>query len=472
MNGNIMIIDDSQVERKIINQAIRKRLDNVNVFETDNGLDISNKLLENNINVCVLDIMMPIKNGFEVLKEIKEDSNLMDIPVIICTGISDKQGIDKALSLGAYDYFSKPLSEEAIKISLPLKVKNAIDLMRRKEEIIYLSYHDKLTGLYNRSYSEEEMKRLDTERNLPLSLIMGDVNGLKLTNDAFGHQAGDKLLKKIADIVKNECRKDEIVARIGGDEFLIVLPKTSALEIENILDRIKSACNNEKEDPIKPSISFGYSVKEHIDQDIMMVYKSAEDKMYNNKLKESKSIRRSIISSLMNILDERSNITEVHQNRLKRMCEEIGKELGFAVEQIDKLKLLLSLRDVGITAIPNYRSDVNMNITLEEEDIIKTHCEIGYRIANSLSDISIIAQDILSHHENWDGSGYPQGLSGEDIPLNSRIISVLDAYELMINRDEPLSKNEALEFIKNNAGIYFDPKIVEVFLKLKNIVNL
>ena len=468
MNGNILIIDDSRVERKIITQAIKRRLDNVNVFEADNGLDISNKLLENKINVCILDIMMPIKNGFEVLKEIKEDCNLMDIPVIICTGISDKQGIEKSLNLGAYDYFSKPLSEEAMKTSLPLKVKNAIDIMRRKEEIIYLSYHDKLTGLYNRSYSEEEMKRLDTEKNLPMSFIMGDVNGLKLTNDAFGHYAGDKLLKKIAEIIKNECRKDEIVARIGGDEFLVVLPKTSGIEIEKILNRIKYACNNEKEDPIKPSISFGYSVKEHIDQDIMTVYKDAEDKMYNNKLKESKSIRRSIVSSLMNILNERSNRTEVHQNRLKEMCEEIGKELNFAIDQIENLKLLLSLRDIGITAITDYRSDENINITLEGENIIKTHCEIGYRIANSLSDISIIAQDILSHHEKWDGSGYPQGLSGEDIPLNSRIISVLDAYELMINRDEPISKNEALEFIKNNSGIYFDPKIVEVFLNVLN----
>jgi len=356
-----------------------------------------------------------------------------------------------------------------MKISLPLKVKNAIDLMKRKEEIIYLSYHDKLTGLYNRSYSEEEMKRLDTERNLPMSFIMGDVNGLKLTNDAFGHYAGDKLLKKIAEIIKNECRKDEIVARIGGDEFLVVLPKTNVTEIENILNRIKYACDNEKEDPIKPSISFGYSVKEHIDQDIMTVYKAAEDKMYNNKLKESKSIRRSIVSSLMNILNERSNTTEVHQNRLKEMCEEIGKELNFAIDQIENLKLLLSLRDIGITAITDYRSDENINITLEEENLIKTHCEIGYRIANSLSDISIIAQDILSHHEKWDGSGYPQGLSGEDIPLNSRIISVLDAYELMINRDEPLSKNEALEFIENNSGIHFDPKIVSVFLKLGTI---
>src|SRR5690348_12508368 len=126
MGGNILIIDDSSIERKIISQAIKMRLKDVNIFEVDNGLEISNQLLNNDINVCILDIMMPVKDGFEILQEIRGDYNLMDIPVIVCTGLSDNDTIEKALSLGAYDYFSKPLSEEVMKISLPLKTKNAI----------------------------------------------------------------------------------------------------------------------------------------------------------------------------------------------------------------------------------------------------------------------------------------------------------------------------------------------------------
>lgn len=468
MMGNIMIIDDSPIERKMIGEIIRKRLQSVNIFEVDNGMDISDKLLKNNIHVCILDIIMPTKNGFEVLNEIKEDVNLMDVPVIVCTGTSDKQAIEKALSLGAYDYFSKPLSEEAMKISLPLKVKNAIDLMIRKEEIIYLSYHDKLTGLYNRRYSEENIRRIDTERNLPIALIMGDVNGLKLTNDAFGHEAGDILLKKIADIIKDECREDEIAARIGGDEFLILLPKTSIAEAENIINRIKDKCSNAKKYPIKPSISFGYSVKEHMTEDIMNAYKVAEDRMYNNKLTESKSIRNSIISTLIKILHERSPGIEAHSNRLKELSSEMGKELGLTIEQTDNLKLLALLHDIGITAISDYIIEKNTGLTLEEERILRSHCEIGYRIANSLPDITPIAIDILSHHEMWDGSGYPQGLKGESIPLNSRIISVLDTYDSMSSKDETVSKNKAIDFIRNNAGIYFDPKIVSAFLKILN----
>lgn len=465
MVGNIMIIDDSFVERKVISQSIKERLKDVNVFEEEDGLDICHKLLRKDIHVCILDIMLPEKNGFEILEEIKEDTNVMDIPIIVCTGISDKEAIEKALTLGAYDYFTKPLSEEAIKISLPLKIKNAIDLMRRKDEIIYLSYHDKLTGLYNRRYAEESIEKCDKERNSPISFIMGDVNGLKLTNDAFGHEAGDKLLKKISDIIKDVCREDEIISRIGGDEFLILLPKTSAEEAMKIIDKIKDKCEMEKGEPIKPSISFGYSVKEHQDQDIMSVYKAAEDRMYNNKLTESKSIRSSIISALIKILNVHSQETEVHSSRVKELCENVGKKIGLTVEQIENLKLLALLHDIGLAAIPDYIMCKKESLTSEEESIFEKHCEIGYRIANSLPEISPISRDILYHHERWDGSGYPHNIRGKDIPLNARIISVLDTYDKLFYAKKVASKKEALEFIKNHSGSHFDPQIVEALVE-------
>lgn len=466
--GNILIVDDSPVERKIIAQSIKNRFRDINIFEADDGLNVTSDILSNNIQVCILDIMMPEKNGFEILEEIKTDNNFMDIPVIVCTGISEKEAVEKALSLGAYDYFSKPLSEEAIKISMPLKVKNAIDLMRRKEETIFLSYHDKLTGLYNRRYSEEEMKRLDTERNLPFSLIMGDVNGLKLTNDAFGHETGDRLLKKIACILKTECRKDEIVARIDGDEFLILLPRTSASDTEKIIYRIKNRCNMEKGEPIKPSISFGYAIKEKAEENIMKVYKSAEDRMYNNKMTESKNIRSTIIDTLVKILNQHYSKAEDHGKRLKELCDAMGKEMGFTIEQIDNLKLLALLHNIGITALPKDIMNADFELMPEEESKFKNHCEIGYRIANSLPEISKIAPDILSHHERWDGNGYPQGLKGEEIPLNARIISIMDTYDSMVYVQKSALKAEAVEFIKENSGTYFDPELVEVFIKIIN----
>lgn len=471
MIGNIMIIDDSPVDRKIIRQILEKRLHSINLFEAEDGLNINEKLVLNNIHMCILDILMPVKDGFQILKDMKEDPDLVDIPVIICTGLEDKQAIEKALILGAYDYFSKPLSEEAMKISLPLKVKNAMELMKRKEEIIYLSHHDKLTGLYNRRFYEEEIKRLDTERNLPISIIMGDVNGLKLANDGFGHEAGDRLLKKIADILKSECRKDDIVARTGGDEFLIALPETGIEEAEKIIDRIKGKCNNEKEDPIKPSVSLGSCTKEHVAQDINTVYKMAEDRMYSIKLMESKSIRSSIISSLRETLYERTHETEEHSERLIELSYKIGKALGLSIDHINNLQLLALLHDIGITAIPDHILHKNGDLVTEEWDIMKNHCKIGYRIISASQDLAHIAEDILCHHENWDGSGYPQGLMGEDIPLNSRILSILDTYDSMIYGSfyqKSVAKQEAVEFIKIQTGKYFDPKIAEAFIKIIN----
>jgi diguanylate cyclase (GGDEF)-like protein len=312
MTGNIMIIDDSPIDRKIIRQILKKKLLEINLFEAEDGLNINEKLVINNIHMCILDIMLPMKDGFQILADMKEDLRLADMPVIVCTGLDDKQAIEKALILGAYDYFSKPFSEDAMKISLPLKVRNAIEFMKRKEEIIYLSYHDKLTGLYNRRFYEEEIKRLDKEENLPISIIMGDVNGLKITNDIFGHEAGDRLLKKTADILKSVCRKNDIMARTGGDEFLIILPGTDAEEAGKIVDRIKGKCIRGKEDPARPSVSVGFSVKNSMDQDISAIYKAAEDKMYSIKHMENESTINSIVSLLRKTLYKHTLEPEEH----------------------------------------------------------------------------------------------------------------------------------------------------------------
>jgi diguanylate cyclase (GGDEF)-like protein len=305
MSGNILIVDDSPIDRKIIRTVLEKRLDEINLFEADNGYDTIHLLLQNNISVCILDIIMPQKNGFQLLEEIKSNNILSNIPIIVCTGLSNSQAIETALTLGAYDYFSKPLSEDDMKISLPLKVKNAIELKKRTDDILYLSYHDKLTNLYNRRFFEEKLDQLDDDRNLPLSFIIGDVNGLKLTNDAYGHEAGDNLLINIANILKETCRAEDIISRIGGDEFLVILPQTTATEADNIAIEINKRCSEGKEDPIKPSISLGVATKVQPSQNIKTIYKLAEDRMYCHKLTESKNVKDSIILSLRKTLQDR-----------------------------------------------------------------------------------------------------------------------------------------------------------------------
>lgn len=476
MERNILIIDDSPIERKIISQAIKMRLQDVNIFESDNGLNISNQLLDNNINACILDIMMPIKDGFEILQEIREDCNLMDIPVIVCTGISDNDAIEKALSMGAYDYFSKPLGEEALKISLPLKAKNAIDLMKRKEEIIYLSYHDQLTGLYNRRFFEEELRRLDIKRNLPLTIIMGDLNGLKLINDSFGHTLGDEVIKRVANVMKTGCRAGDIVARLAGDEFVILLSKTGDFEAKQIVKRIKDLLEKEVVGSIDISVSFGYGCKYNEEEKVEEIFKFAEDRMYEKKLFESQNMRGKTIKNIINTLRENSKSEREHSFRVSALCKNMGESLGLPESEINELMTAGELHDIGKIAVDDRIINKEGKLTEDEWKEVKMHSEVGYRMLNAVNEMSRIAKYILHHHERWDGNGYPKGLKGNEIPLVSRIITIADAYDAMISKRsyrKELSKEAAVEELQKNAGSQFDPKLVEVFvetvLKLERI---
>lgn len=281
---NILIIDDSPIDRKIIKMALESKIREINLIERESARNILEVLYTGQIDVCILDIMMPDINGLDVLKEMKEHESYKDIPVIVCTGLDDVEIIEKSLMLGAYDCFFKPLGKNEIAISLPLKVKNAVEVMKRNEEILYLSYHDNLTGLYNRRYVDEEIIRLQAQNHFPLSVIIGDVNGLKETNDVYGHKAGDRLLKTIAQILRVEC-KNGLVAREGGDEFIVLFPDTEISIVRGIMQAIRENCDKRNEIPIKPSIALGCAMMQSNGQDIDHVFKEAEDMMYKDKLR-------------------------------------------------------------------------------------------------------------------------------------------------------------------------------------------
>lgn len=346
------------------------------------------------------------------------------------------------------------------------------DITKRKlteAKLRYLSFNDSLTGLYNRAFFEEEIKRLDTARQLPLSIIIGDINGLKLVNDTFGHREGDNFLQKIARILENACRSEDIICRWGGDEFAILLPKTCEKTSEKICKRIKDACIMAEAQPIPFSISLGTATKTETEQSMALVIKEAEDKMYRNKLMESKSARSYIITSLQKSLAEKTNETKEHAERLQEYAQLISQDLSLSGGEQNELKLLAALHDIGKIAVTDSLLTKPGALTPEEWKVMRKHPEIGYRIAQALPDLAHVANKILAHHEHWDGTGYPSGLKGEEIPLLSRIIAVVDAYDVMINGrpyQKKMSKAEAIKELKRCSGTQFDPSIVSLFIDI------
>jgi len=344
------------------------------------------------------------------------------------------------------------------------------DITARKkaeEEIIYLSYYDQLTGLYNRRFYEEELKRINTSRNLPITLVLADVNGLKLTNDAFGHSLGDNLLKKVAQVFKKECRTEDIIARIGGDEFVFLLPKTDGNEAQKIIERINHSISEKQRENIICSVSFGWATKHYLKEDIRKIFMRAEDYMYRNKLAESTSMRNETIKLITKTLYQKNRREQLHCERVSKLCELIGNALRLSPDSVRELKMAGLLHDIGKIGIDESLLNKRGKLTEAEWNDMKRHPEIGYHILRSVNEFAPIAKYVLHHHERVDGKGYPRQLKDEEIPIQSKIICIADAYDAMTSHRpyrEDLSLSEVIEEFKRNAGSQFDPDILKVFI--------
>lgn len=348
-----------------------------------------------------------------------------------------------------------------------------IDITARKkkeEEIQYLYNHDYLTGLHNRRYLEKIKEEYNKEKYHPISVVVCDINGLKLINDAFGQEKGDKFLTKTADLLKKYLKDKYVLTRTGGDDFTLIMPKTGKKEVLEIVEKIKNDFENEKIEisgkKYNMNTSIGYCTKESSDTTIEKAITEAEDFMKKRKILESRSSRNAILSSIQATMFEKSQETEEHAERLIKYARKIGYKLGISQDGMDDLVLSANLHDLGKVGIDNQILSKEGKLNEEEWEEIKKHPEIGYRIALSSPEIAHIAEYILSHHERWDGSGYPQGLEEENIPLLSRILTIVDSYDAMTS-SRPYnivkSKKEAIEELKLFSGRQFDPKLVEIF---------
>ncbi|MDY0256825.1 HD domain-containing phosphohydrolase [Gudongella oleilytica] len=359
-------------------------------------------------------------------------------------------------------------SEDGTITGVVIVFRDYTEKREKLKEIEYLNFHDHLTGLYNRRYMEDSIRRLDSSRNLPFTILAIDVNGLKLTNDAFGHRMGDNLLMNVASMLKRVCREDDIIGRMGGDEFMVLLPRTDQSMAESIKIRIEEASREVKLDSVIVSLAVGYATKTKKEEDISAIMTLADNNMYKDKLKYGRLMRSQTIEIVLKNINLKYDKEQIHTERVSQYCAAIAREMDFPDAEIEKIKTSAILHDIGKITVPPEILNKPGRLTPEEYEMIKKHPETGYQILKSVDEYASLANYVLYHHERIDGTGYPEGLKGEDIPLVSRIIAVADAYEAMTSKrsyQAPRTREEAAKELLRCSGTQFDSEIVGIFVR-------
>lgn len=384
--------------------------------------------------------------------------------------IDERKKAETELTAIRYDLESRVQQRtgELVRLNQALH-EELIERKKMEEHLRYLSINDTLTGLYNRNYFEQEMHRLSGKAGTSVGIIICDIDGLKLVNDSLGHDSGDGLLVKTASILRKVLAKNGIIARIGGDEFAVLLPKTSKEAVEAICYKISLAVERYNAELIGLpfSLSVGFAIGAN--SDISRIFAEADNTMYREKLHRSSSIRSSIVQALTKALEARDFITQGHADRIQEMVVRLAAKVGLSEHKISDIRLLAQFHDIGKVATPDHILFKPGPLTAEEFTEMKRHSELGFRIAQSIPELVPIADGILKHHEWWNGQGYPLGLSGEDIPLEARIVAIADAYDAMTS-DRPyrkaLDRQSALAELKRCSATQFDPYLVNEFEEL------
>lgn len=338
--------------------------------------------------------------------------------------------------------------------------------------LLYLSYHDAMTGLYNRTYFEKVLADLDGQAPGRVGVFVVDVDGLKFVNDTLGHAQGDSMVIRAAKVLQSSFTGQDILARIGGDEFAAIIREVSMSDMEAIYKRIRDNIRRENEStatPIPLQLSAGYAYCSCGDIPIRKLLREADNKMYREKLYHRTGTEGSILQTVKRMLSARDYDTEGYEERLQNVVEHFAAAIGLPHSEMADIQLFAEFHDVGEIGVADSILHKSGPLNRAEREEIQRHCEIGYRIAQTSAELFPIADWILKHHEWWNGAGYPLGIQGEQIPVECRIVAIADSYEAMTH-DRPyrkaMSHEAAIQELARCAGTQFDPELVKVFTSL------
>ncbi len=456
-------------------QSIR---DGVIVTDVYGNIEIINPKAEAICTVSGINaINKPITEVLNVYSEINEkvilqtpdcQNNTCTIPFSQSGYIIANNGSKKEVEI----HIMPVLQADGMQTGNTIIIRDITEKKKDEKEIRFLTYHDKLTGLYNRRYFEQAVIQMDEPSNYPIAIIIGDVNGLKLTNDAFGHLAGDRLLAAAAESLRRVLKDKDVLARWGGDEFIMLLPNTDMEEANSIIHDINHDNKKTFVDSINLSISFGYAVKYNNGYDMSIVMKQADDMMYKEKLSISRSVKNRTVNIILQSLYVKNPSEREHSMGVSRLADKLGVILGLGNSDIIDLRVLGQIHDVGKITIEDGILNKPDKLTEAEYEIVTRHSEKGYQIIKASPELMYLAEEVLSHHERYDGTGYPRGLKREEIPKLARILAVADAIEAMLS-DKPyrkaLTMEQIIQELRANAGTQFDPEVVEASFKILTI---
>ena len=336
------------------------------------------------------------------------------------------------------------------------------------DKLEYMANYDTLTSVKNRLAYENTLTQLEMTQTVYFALMMADINNLKMINDSFGHLVGDQVIKKVASQLKKTFEGHDIF-RIGGDEFVVIIKNVTHEQTELIKKEAIEAFKDMAFHQIDITVSFGYEVKVHIQQNIKDIQRNAENYMYRTKVMSRMTGKSKQIDTIMKTLYEKSKREEAHSKRVSEWCQMLASKLNLSDERVNEIKIAGLLHDIGKIAVDEHILNKPGKLLEHEWIAIKRHPEVGFNILNTVDEFKQISLWILAHHERIDGQGYPRGLKGDEIPLESKIISIVDAYDAMTKDRtyrKPLTKEQAICELEKGIGTQFDKKLVHLFITL------